>query len=133
MKDLGHWQTSLEIPENCYGFIYKITNKVNNKFYIGKKQMVTKYRKPLKKGRKNRESVIRETDWKSYTSSSNELNADIAKYGKDNFVFEIIHCCNSKAQLAYFEAKIQFSYDVLITENCYNGIINCRIPRFKNN
>lgn len=128
--DLGHWTTSLLLEKELpYGFIYIITNTVNGKRYIGKKQMKTvKKLKPLK-GRKNKRHFDVETDWKTYTSSSNELNEDITKHGKNNFKFEIIKFCQSKFELAYFEAKIQFEYDVLLREGYYNGIINCRIGR----
>lgn len=129
--DLGHWQTTLTPNASAYGFIYCITNTVLNKKYIGKKQMQTvQKRKPLK-GKKNKRCTTIETDWKTYTSSSNELNNDIKQYGKDKFVFEIIRFCCSKSELAYFEAKEQFDRNVLITEGYYNGIINCRIGKIK--
>ena len=129
--DLGHWSTSLTIDETNlpYGFIYIITNNVTGKRYIGKKQMKSvKKLKPLK-GRKNKRHFDIETDWKTYTSSSNDLNADIEKYGKDKFSFQIVHLCDSKFELAYYEAKKQFALDVLLKEGYYNGIINCRIGR----
>lgn len=129
--DLGHWKTNLEIDGSKlpYGFIYIITNTVNGKRYIGKKQIKSvKKLKPLK-GRKNKRHFDIETDWKTYTSSSNDLNADIEKYGKNNFTFEIIQLCESKFELAYYEAKKQFELDVLLKEGYYNGIINCRIGR----
>lgn len=129
--DLGHWTTQLQIDENNlpYGFIYIITNTINNRRYIGKKQMKTvKKLKPLK-GKKNKRHFNVETDWREYTSSSNELNADIVKYGKEKFLFEIIRLCDSKFELAYYEAKTQFDNDVLLKEGFYNGIINCRIGR----
>ena len=90
--DLGHWQTKLLIDETQlpYGFIYIITNTVTNKKYIGKKQIKSvKKLQPLK-GKKNKRHFDIETDWKTYTSSSSDLNADIAKYGKEKFVFEIL-------------------------------------------
>jgi len=129
--DLGHWQTKLEITEANlpYGFIYIITNTVSNKKYIGKKQMKSvKKLKPLK-GKKNKRHFDIETDWKQYTSSSNDLNEDIAKLGKDKFIFEIVHLCDSKFELAYYEAKMQFEHEVLIKDGYYNGIINCRIGK----
>jgi len=129
--DLGHWITKLTINENelPYGFIYVITNTVNGKRYIGKKQMKSvKKLKPLK-GKKNKRHFDIETDWKEYMSSSNDLNLDITKFGKDKFTFEIVWLCESKFELAYYEAKMQFDNDVLLKEGFYNGIINCRIGR----
>lgn len=129
--DTGHWQTGFLLEEHNlpYGFIYIITNTVTGKKYIGKKQIKTvKKLKPLK-GKKNKRHFAAETDWKTYTSSSAELNEDIIKYGKDKFKFEIIRLCESKFELAYYEAKIQFEEEVLFKDEWYNGIINCRIGR----
>jgi hypothetical protein len=129
--DLGHWTTNEIIDSSIlpYGFIYRITNLVSGKVYFGKKQIKSiKKLKPLK-GRKNKRHFDIETDWKSYTSSSNDVNKDIELFGKDKFAFEILKFCDSKFELAYYEAKIQFDHDVLLNEGYYNGIINCRIGR----
>lgn len=132
MIDLGHWTTTLLLEQEVpYGFIYRITCKVNNKQYIGKKQCKTIKKRPPLKGKKNKRCEVQETDWRSYTSSSKELNNDIVKYGKDQFVFEIIKFCDSKFALAYEEAKIQFEEEVLFKDNYYNGIINLRVSRPK--
>lgn len=134
--DTGHWEIYSGIPNNDYvnnqlGFIYIITNTINNKKYIGKKQMRTIKKRPPLKGKKNRRCEQIETDWKSYTSSSNDVNSDIIKYGKDKFKFQIIQFCNSKWELAYHEARLQFELNVLLKEDYYNGIINLRIPKLK--
>lgn len=130
--DLGHWETSLLLEDSIpYGFIYKITCLKTNKKYIGKKQcMSILKRKPLK-GKKNKRHEVIETDWRTYTSSSRELNEDIIKYGKENFKFEIIELCESKFALAYREAKIQFEEEVLLRDDYYNGIINLRVSKTK--
>jgi hypothetical protein len=129
--DLGHWLLSegIFLNEDTFGFIYEITNTVTGKMYIGKKQCKSKFkRKPLK-GRKNKRIEIKESDWKEYTSSSNELNEDIKKYGKDKFIFKILRACGSKWELAYFEIREQLEKDVLLRDDYYNGIINVRIGR----
>ena len=134
MIDTGHWslpQDTQCLPEGVYGFIYLITNTVCQKKYIGKKQVLTlRKRKPLKGKKKKRIDTV-ETDWKTYTSSSEQVNSDIETYGKDKFTFEIIRFCYSKSELAYFEAKEQFDKEVLLREEYYNGIINLRIGKIK--
>lgn len=127
--DIGHWDIVEDIPENAYGFVYEIINTTNSKSYIGKKQMVRKIRRKPLKGKKRKRIDYIESDWKSYTGSSDALNDDIENLGKDKFKFNILMFCNSKFELSYFEAKIQFEKDVLLNENYYNGIINCRIGK----
>lgn len=132
--DTGHWILSenVSINESTFGFIYEITNNVTNKKYIGKKQCFMRLkRKPLKGNKRNRICHL-ESDWKSYTSSSKELNEDIKKYGKDSFTFKILKTCNSKWELAYFEIKEQIDNSVLLRDDYYNGIINVRIGKAPN-
>ena len=133
MHDLGHWSLAegVEYRDNAYGFIYLIINNINNKKYIGKKQIITKYKRPPLKGKKNKRHSVKETDWRDYCSSSTELNKDIEEQGKNNFTFLITRFCENKSQLAYFEAKEQFDKDVLLREDYYNGIINLRVGRVK--
>lgn len=131
--NLGHWEIAPSLPSvQPFGFIYLITNKINCKKYIGKKQCVTTLKKRPLKGKKNKRHSVVETDWREYTSSSKELNYDIEQLGKNNFRFEILKWCNSKFELSYFEAKIQFEREVLLREDYYNGIINLRVCKPKN-
>jgi len=127
--DTGIWKVYGEIPVDAFGFIYEITNITNSKKYIGKKQMVRKIRRNPLKGKKRKRIDFVESDWKTYTGSSDALNIDIATLGLDQFVFKILKFCNSKFELSYFEAKMQFEKDVLLSEDYYNGIINCRIGK----
>jgi hypothetical protein len=127
--DTGHWllNEGIHLHEDVFGFIYEITNNINGKKYIGKKQCVRKIkRKPLKGKTRNR-IEHKESDWKSYTSSSKELNEDILKYGKENFEFRILKTCGSKWELGYEEIKEQIKQNVLLKDEYYNGIINVRI------
>ncbi len=136
VENLGHWVYNgkkEDIPEDFFGFIYLITNLVNGKKYIGKKQARTVIKRPPLKGKTNKRHVLKETDWKTYTSSSDQLNHDIIEYGKDKFRFEIVKLCCSKSELAYEELKLQLDHDVLLREDYYNGIINVRLSKIKKN
>jgi len=129
--DTGHWALSCPLSslQDAWGFVYIITNKLNNKKYIGKKQLkFKKTRKPLK-GKVNKRRSMIESDWKEYTGSSTELNADIEKLGKENFTFEIIKFCSSKSTLSYFEIVEQINREALLRSDYYNGIINIRCSR----
>jgi hypothetical protein len=129
--DSGHWliNEGVVIDESTFGFIYLIINNLNGKKYIGKKQCTSRIRRKPLKGRKNCRIDYKESDWKMYTSSSNELNADIEKYGKDKFTFRILRTCDSKWSLAYYEIKEQLGEDVLLRDDYYNGICNVRIGK----
>ena len=85
MDDLGHWVSTTTAPSAAYGFVYCITNTVEQRMYIGKKQMQSVLKQRPLKGKTKRRHKVVETDWKTYTSSSNELNQDIIKFGKDKF------------------------------------------------
>ena len=120
-----------ELPQDCEGFVYIITNLTNNKKYIGKKLARFKVTKHPLKGRKNKRRSTKESDWKTYWGSSDHLNADVKEFGEDNFTREILHYCQSRGMLSYLEAKEQFDREVLLTDEYYNGIINVRVGSSK--
>ena len=110
-----------------YGFVYRITNLINGHDYVGRKYFKTRRKlKPLI-GRKNKRIKVVETDWQDYWGSSKRLQEDINKYGEENFKREIIMLCDTRGNTNYYEAKIQFSEDVLLREDNYNGIIAVKI------
>jgi hypothetical protein len=122
-----------ELPEDCVGFVYIITNMLTGRKYIGKK--LAKFSKTtykmvkLKNGNKKRKRIKSkiDSDWQEYYGSSPNLTADIEKLGKENFKREILHYCESKSQTSYLEAKEQFLRQVLESNEYYNGHIQVRV------
>ena len=74
-----------------YGYVYKTTNLLNGKIYIGRHK-ASKYDK-----------------W--YYGSGNKLLEDIDKFGRDNFSVEILCWCNSDSELNEFEKKFIAEYN----------------------
>jgi hypothetical protein len=116
-----------ELPEDCVGFVYEITNTINGRMYIGKKLAKFKRSKAPLKGRRNRRRYKVESDWQEYYGSSDDLTIDIKRLGAENFKREILFYCKSKSELSYVEAREQFSRKVLETKDYYNGHIRVRV------
>ena len=80
-------------------YFYKITNKINNKFYFGVHKTNN-----LNDG---------------YFGSGKRLFYAISKYGRDNFEKEILECFDTYKEALDFEAEIVDEILVL-NDNCYN-------------
>jgi len=118
-----------EMIGDYVGFVYLITDKSNNKKYVGKKLLTSRRKLPPLKGKTRRRTVVKETDWQKYYGSSEEVKLMVEEKGSDNFQREILFLCKSKGELGYIEAKYQFEHDVLLRDDYYNGIIQCKIHR----
>ena len=133
MSWLFESQTINELPEECVGFVYLITNNLTGRKYIGKKlakfskttYKTVKQKNGTKKRKKIRSKV--DSDWREYYGSSPELSKDIEKLGTENFTREILYYCKSKAECSYIEAREQFSRRVLESNDYYNGHIQVRV------
>ena len=118
-----------EMIGDFVGFVYIITDLTNDKKYVGKKLFQSKRRLPPLKGKTRRRTKIAESDWMDYFGSSDEVKELVESQGRDSFKREILHLCNSKGEMSYLEAKEQFDREVLLRDDYYNGIINCKIHR----
>jgi Putative endonuclease segE, GIY-YIG domain len=122
-----------ELPHDCVGFVYMITNNTSGRRYIGKKlakfskttYKVVKLKNGNKKKKKFRSKI--DSDWQLYYGSNDQLNKDIEELGSSNFTREILFYCRSKAECSYVEAREQFAHKVLESDAWYNGQIVCRI------
>ena len=122
-----------ELPEDCVGFVYLITNNISGRKYIGKKlakfakttYKVVKLKNGTKKKKKIRGKI--DSDWRDYYGSSDALSKDVETLGKENFTREILYYCKSKAECSYIEAREQFDRKVLESNDYYNGHIAVRV------
>ena len=84
-----------------YYYIYKTTNIVNQKYYIGR-----------------RESRVPPSD-DSYLGSGKRLKAAIKKYGKQSFIKEVLEMVDDHETLVEREKKI-VDEQLVNDRNCYN-------------
>lgn len=127
----GDYITELgDMPENVFGFIYKITNTETGEYYIGKKQVVSVRKRNFGKKEiaaledkrmKKYEMVVKESDWKTYRSSNGTVkNWFSTTEGSAKCNLEILRFCSNKKSLTYYELQEQFSHDVLGDELALN-------------
>jgi len=116
-----------ETPEEFQGFVYCITELNTGMMYIGKKFFWKPKVLPVNKTRKRRVRTRVESDWRNYYGSNKFLRQLIEANGKDNYKRDILRMCRSKGECSYYEAKLQFEYDVLLSSKYYNEFIGCKI------
>jgi len=122
----GNEFTSDMIGDN-FGFVYQITDLDNDKKYIGKKWFWSTTKRPPLKGKTRKRTVVKQSDWQDYYGSSDEVKQLVEDHGRDRFKREILRLCKSKGECSYYEAKLQFDFDVLFRDDYYNEFIGIKI------
>lgn len=116
-----------EFLNDYVGFVYQITERDTNKKYIGKKFFWSVRKLPPLKGKTRKRTVRKQSDWREYYGSSEELKLLVEKKGGDAYHREILRLCKTKGECSYFETKYQFDHDVLLRDDYYNEFIGCKI------
>lgn|SRR5574344_1002487 len=109
-----------ELYKKYEGFIYRITNLLENKIYIGKKSFRSWHTEIThalneKTGRMNKvkNKTFVESRWQDYCGSNPVLLQDIKEKGAENFQREILYFVKTKKLLTYYEAKEQMILGVI--------------------
>lgn len=108
---------------DCYGIIYKITNKINNKVYIGQTSKEGGFKKRYDYGGKGIERVYKyHKKHKKHNRTYNDhLLSSIERYGLENFeVNEIFDIAFSKEELDIKEKSWILIYNSTSREYGYN-------------
>jgi len=105
-------------PDVHHGFVYLITNLVNQRKYIGRKYSWT-----------FDHNIRIPSNWENYWGSSPSLHKDIRRYGKDSFERVILIACDSRQKTDATEVAVLLALDVLHeilpdgTREFYNQVI----------
>jgi group I intron endonuclease len=84
-------------------YLYRITNQINGKIYIGQ-SVNTKKRW---QAHKNQAKAI----GTGKTYSNQAISRAIAKYGSENFIFEVIACCKGQDNANNIETELGKQYN----------------------
>lgn len=112
-------------PKEVYGFVYEIWDHETRRSYIGKKFL---WRKTKKKVNGKLKSVLEISDWETYCGSNDGILA-AAQDHPESITRNIVRLCASKAECAYFETKLIFSYDAILDPKFHNNWVSCKITR----
>lgn len=116
-----------QLPDSkAIGFIYIITQLSTGKRYIGKKLLTKAATKQIKGVKKK---IRKESDWKSYWSSSPKIKSWIEENGYEDFRREILVFVSSKGMLAYAEELALYSLGALESDQWLNDNIRSKVYR----
>lgn len=109
-----------EFEDKSYeGFVYLIRNKETGKVYIGRKYFYQIRKEPGKSRR-----VRKESNWKSYYSSSEMLKEDVKAHGKEAFERHILSLHKTRGDCNRAEIEALWKADALYREDFYNLAID---------
>jgi hypothetical protein len=112
------------------GFVYEVYDTETEMKYIGKKKFWSKVTRPPLKGKKNKRRSLKESDWKDYYGSSEEVKSLVENTGEWRFKRKIIRLCKTLGEMSYYEMKEQIENDVLLKPNEYhNAFVGGKIHR----
>lgn len=112
----GHWQSAVGefAPLDYFGFIYLVYCRETKRFYIGKKQLISQTKIKIA-GSTRKKTVIKESDWQTYCTSSEYIKKDLVKYGAESFDFYIVGLYKTKGGLRYAECNLLHKVDASVT------------------
>jgi hypothetical protein len=115
--------------EDWLGFVYMVTAPSGRK-YVGKKLFWSSTRKKPLKGKTRNRIGKKESDWRKYYGSSEELKKEFVATQGIGWKREILHLGKGKCWLAFAELKVQLGLNVFIRDDFYNRMINVRLGVF---
>jgi len=126
-KTVNCWENIPDNLEDYLGFVYMVTNRETQEYYIGQKKFWTfKRLKPLK-GKKRGRKVRVESNWRTYNTSSGKLK-DADLNDPEKFEKAIISCHKSKSMMNLVEFDYIYHDLVILPDSkCLNRMLNIRL------
>ena len=118
-----------QMPEGTHGFIYEVFHKPTSRKYLGKKVLEFNRTLPPLKGTKRKRKVAKESDWKTYYGSHQEIKGLIKEGKQEEFTREILQFVPTKKLLTYYECKYLFIKEVLEGNEYINDNILAKFYR----
>lgn len=118
-----------QMPEGTHGFIYEVLHVPTGRKYLGKKVLEFNRTLPPLKGTKRKRKVVKESDWKTYYGSHQEIKGLIKEGKQKEFTREILQYVPTKKLLTYFECKYLFIKEVLEGNDYINDNILAKFYR----
>jgi hypothetical protein len=116
-------------PGQYFGFIYRITNQQTGRIYIGRKLFTKAKIKGITKSNKRKKKLRVANDWENYWGSSDELLADIAVLGEDQFTREILRLTTKRGETNYYEALEILTSGALLSDKYYNKWVSLKLHK----
>lgn len=127
-----------EPPDGAWGFLYMV--RWSEGYYIGQKSFWSVRNTKISKKRateiysgrgpkKKKEKVQKESDWRTYKTSSKEVKELVGLRGENAFEWIILDFAVSKTDLTYKETQYILCHDCLKDERCYNNWVTARIHK----
>ncbi|WP_423056918.1 hypothetical protein [Aeromonas hydrophila] len=101
MNKQNKWGIDESQISNYTGFIYKLQNIKTGEWYIGSKNFYSHRKETKKSSPKYGKRVKKESDWKTYQSSS----VIVSQWPTEDVHCEVLWLCVSKYELAYREIE----------------------------
>ena len=101
-----------EMIGDYIGFVYEITDTENKMKYIGKKKFWSKVTRPPLKGKTRKRRSVKESDWKEYYGSSEEVKQLVENTGDWRFKRKILYLCTTLGEMTYLEMKEQIEQEI---------------------
>ncbi|AEO97050.1 hypothetical protein CPTAKMNP4_070 [Salmonella phage vB_SenM-AKM_NP4] len=144
MSDYGHWSVFEETDiKNNIGFVYVITFE-DGKKYVGAKKIWKRIKAAPSTFKRGPKKGFEESDWKTYTSSSNELNS-MLENGIKPKEYLIVGWYPTWGKTLMAEMEMQLANDVLrdpmwlnkqigghFNPNCFDDLTEEDIARWMN-